>query len=89
MRTTIGNNEPSCPFYLVVLETDSGGDHNHKHFRNQLDICGLFFLGNMDKINVICGYYGISFLSTADRDMDLLNIGLPGLLLKFNVHVGN
>ena len=42
MRTSIGTNESLCPFYLVGLEIDGVGDHNHKHFRNQLALFGLF-----------------------------------------------
>ena len=76
-------------FYLVGLETDSGGNHNHKHVRNQLSLFGLFLLGNMDKLNVTHGWPSISFLNAAERAMDFLNIGISGLALKSNVQVGN
>ena len=65
MRTRIGTNESSCPFYLVFLEKDYGGDHNHKHVLNKLTLFGRILLGNMYKLNVTRGFPGISFLNTA------------------------
>ena len=44
MRTIIGTNESSFPFYLVGLETYFGGDHSHNHFLNQIALSGLFIL---------------------------------------------
>ena len=60
MRTSIGTNESSRPFYLVGLDTDGGGDHNHKHVQNQLALFDLVLLGNMDKLNMTRGYPVIS-----------------------------
>ena len=88
MRTSIGTNESSCPFYLVGLETDDGGDHNHNHVLNKLALFGRILLGNMDKLNVTRGFPGISFLNTAEGGMALLNIGISGILLKSNIQVG-
>ena len=50
---------------------------------------GLFFKRYMDKLNVTCGYPGLSFINTAKRAMDLLNIGIYGLAPKSNIQVGN
>ena len=47
--TSIDTNESSCPFYLVGLETDGGGD---KHVQNNIALFGPFILVNMDKLNV-------------------------------------
>ena len=87
MRTSIVTNESLCPFYLVVLETDGGGNHDHKHVRKQLALFGLFLLENMDKINMTRGCPGLYFIDTVERNMALLNIGLSGLALKSNVQV--
>ena len=76
MRNSIGTNLSSCTFYLVGLETDGGGNHNHKHVRNQLALFGLFLLGDMEKLNVTRSLPGIYFLNTAERDIALFNIGL-------------
>ena len=89
MRTIIGTNEPLCPSYLVVLDTDGGGEHNHKHVRNQIALFSLFILGNMDNRNVTCSCPGFYFLNTSERAMDLLNIVLSGLVLKSNFQVGD
>ena len=89
MRTIIGTNELLFPFYLVGMKTYGGCDHNHKHVRNKLALFGLFILGNMDKLNVTFGCFGIYFLNKVKRAMDLLNIGLSGLALKSNVQVGD
>ena len=89
MRTSIGTNESPCPFYLDGLETDGGGDHNHKHVQNQLTLFSLFLVGNTDKLNVTCVCSGLYFINTAERAMDFLDIGLSGLALKYNVQVGN
>ena len=89
MRTIIGTNEPPCPSYLVVPDTNGGGDHNHKHVRNQISLFSLFILGNMYKFNVTRGCTGIYFLNTAERAMYFLNTGLSELALKSNVQVGN
>ena len=89
MRTRIGTNESSCPFHLVGLKTDGGGDHNYKHVQNQLALFVLFLLGNTDKLNMTHGCPGIYFLNTAERAMDFLNIGLSVFDLKSNVQVGN
>ena len=61
---------------MIGLETDGGGDYNHKHVYNQLDLFGLFILGNMDKLNVTHGCPGLSFLNTGEKPMSLLHIGL-------------
>ena len=55
MRTIIGTNESSCPFYLVGLETYGHGEHNHKHVRNQVALSGLFILGNTEKLKMTRG----------------------------------
>ena len=89
MRTRIGTNESSFTFYLVGLEIDGGSDHNHNHVRNQIALFGLFSLGHMDKLNVTCVCSGISFLDTAERDMNFLNLGIYSLVLKSNVQVGD
>ena len=89
IRTSIGTNESSCPFYLVGLETDDGSDRNHKHVINKLALFGLFLLENMYNLNKTRGFPGISFLNTAEGGMALLNIGISGLSLKSNVQVGN
>ena len=47
MRNIIGTNESLCTFYFVGLETDGGGNHNHKHVRNQIALFGVFILGDM------------------------------------------
>ena len=65
MRTSIGTNESSCPFYLVVLEIDDDCNHNHKHVLNKLALFSRILLGNMYKLNVTRGFPGISFLNTA------------------------
>ena len=67
MRNIIGINESSRPFYLVGLDIYGDGDHNHKHIQNQLALFGIFLLGKMDKINVIRGCSGLSFINTAER----------------------
>ena len=74
---------------MVGLDTDGGGDHNHKNVRNKLALFGLFILGNMDKLNVTHGFTGIYFLNTAKRAVALMNIGLSGLVSKSNVQVGD
>ena len=89
MRTSIGTNESSFPFYLVGLETDDGGDHNHNHVLNKLPLFGRNILGNMYKLNVTRGFPGISFLDTSEGGMALLNIGISGLSLNSNVQVCN
>ena len=88
MRTIRGTNESSCPFYLVGLDIDGGGDHNHKHIQNQLNLFGLFLLGNTYNLNMTCGCPVLYFLNTAKRAMALLNIGLSSLVLKSCVQVG-
>ena len=70
---------------MVVLDIYGGGDHNHKHVLNQLTLIGIFLLGNMDKLNVTRVCPVISFLNTAKRDIDFLNIVISGLPLKSNV----
>ena len=55
VRTSTGTNESSFTLCLVGLDTDGGGDHNHKHVQNQLALFGLSVLRNMDKINVTSG----------------------------------
>ena len=89
MRTRIYTNESPCPFYLVGLDTDGGGNHNHYHGRNQLSISGLFLLGNMDNLNVKRGCLGLYFINTSKRDMPLLTIDIYGLVLKSNVQLGD
>ena len=89
MRTIIGTNEPPCPSYLVVPDTNGGGDHNHKHVRNQISLFSLFILGNMENRNVTCGCPGFYFPNTSERAMALLNIVLSGLVLKSNFQVGD
>ena len=89
MRTIIGTNEPPCPSYLVVLDKNGGGDHNHKHVRNQIALFSLFILGNMYNRNVTCGCPGLYFPNTAERAMDLLNIIISGFVLKSNFQVGD
>ena len=74
---------------MVGLDTDGGGNHNHKHIRNQLALFGLFILGNTENLNLTHGCPGISFLSTSERAMDFLNIGLSGLVLKYNIQLGD
>ena len=48
MRNSIGTNESPYPFYLVILDKDGGGNHNHKHIKNQLAFFCIFILVNMD-----------------------------------------
>ena len=43
----------------------------------------------MDKLNGTHGFPGLSLINMAKSAMDLLNIGLYGLVLKFNVQLGN
>ena len=85
MSTRIVSHESSCPLYLVGLETHGGGNHNYKHVRNKISLFGLFILGNMDKLNVACGYPGISFPNISGRSMYFMNIDLSGIALKSNV----
>ena len=89
MVTIIDTNESLYPGYLVILETDGGGDHNHKNIRKKLAPFGLLILGIMHKLNVTCGFPGLSFINTSKRAMSLLNIGLSGHVLKSNVQVGH
>ena len=63
MVTSIDTNESLYPVYLVIFETDGGGDHNHKHVRNQIDLFGLFLSENMDNINMTRGCPGIYFIN--------------------------
>ena len=58
-------------------------------FKTSSPFFGLFFKRYMDKLNVTCGYPGLSFINTAKRAMDLLNIGIYGLAPKSNIQVGN
>ena len=88
MSNSIGTNESLCTFYLVGLETDGGGDHNHKHIRNNLALFGLLILGNMDKLNFTRGFPGLYFTNTDERNIALLNVGIYGLALKSNVQSG-
>ena len=88
MSNIIGTNESLCQFYLVGLETDGGGDHNHKHIRNNLALFGLLILGNMDKLNLTRGFPGIYFINTDERNIAFLNIGIYGLALNSNVQSG-
>ena len=53
--------------YNILIECDSGLDHNLTILSNQVAIFGLFLVGNMDKIISICGFPALSYLNTVEK----------------------
>ena len=46
---------------MVGFGTGDGYNYNHDNVRNQLEMFGLFLLGNIDKINITGSYPRLSF----------------------------
>ena len=67
--------------YLLLAECDGRPDHNLFHLENQISCFELFIVGNMEKLVETRGCTGLSYLKTAERAMDILNIELLGLEL--------
>ena len=53
---------------MVSFGTGDGYNYNHDNVRNQLEMFGLFLLGNTDKVNITGSYPRLSFVLILQRD---------------------
>lgn len=70
--------------YHDLVEVDGGPDHNITHMQVQPHMFGIFLIGGMDKLDILRGYPGLSFLNPAEQVMSILNLGLANMALQIN-----
>eukprot|EP00957_Ditylum_brightwellii_P187826 14301210-Ditylum_brightwellii.AAC.1 len=71
--------------YAILIETDRGPDHRPNMLNNMMAIFALFLAYGVNKLTVIRGIPGQSYLNTVERSISVFNLRLANCAVMMNM----